>query len=100
MAAGGMTDDDWFVARTAGSPDALRARAASFFASAADPDLTARLADAGARALAAATAARSRDGALDLLAADALITLALLAAAERDPAALEQSARMLREVAG
>ena len=63
-------------------------------------DLTARLADAGGRALAAATAARSRDGALDLLAADALITLALLAAAERDPAALEQSARMLREVAG
>ena len=100
MAAGGMTDGDWFVARTAGSPDALRERAASFLASADGRDLTARLADAGGRALAAATAARSRDGALDLLAADALITLALLAAAERDPAALEQSARMLREVAG
>ena len=44
MAAGGVTDDAWFVARTAGSPDALRERAASFFASSDDtvriPDFT------------------------------------------------------------
>lgn len=95
-----MTDDEWFAARTAGSPEALRDRATAFFVSSAGGDLMTRLANAGARALAAATAARSREGALDLLAADALITLALLAAAETDPAALEHSATVLREAAG
>jgi hypothetical protein len=95
-----MTDAAWFDARTRGAPDALRERAATFLAAVDDGDLVERLAAAGDRALDVATAARSRDGALDLLAADALITLALLAAAERNPAGLEASARALRERAG
>lgn len=95
-----MTDAAWFAERTDGAPDALRERAAAFFRDADGADLVERLAVAGDHALGVATAARSRDGALDLLAADALITLALLAAAERDPAGLDGAARRLRERAG
>ena len=80
-----MTDAAWFAERTDGAPDALRERAAAFFRDADGADLVERLAVAGDHALGVATAARSRDGALDLLAADALITLALLAQAESAP---------------
>ena len=57
-----------------------------------------RLAMAGELALQAAIRRGSdREAALDLLAADALITLALLESAERDPATLGTTARLLRD---
>jgi hypothetical protein len=49
--------------------------------------------------VAAMSAGSSRACALDLLAADALITLALLAAAERDPATLGATAGAIRKAA-
>lgn len=89
--------DPWFAARTAGAPEALRTRAEQFFDATAPADLATRLSDAGHAALGAAM----RDGgdraaALDLLAADALITLALLAGAEGEPSILGQTAAALR----
>ncbi len=91
--------DAWFRERTAGAPDVLRERAGTFHDMAADTG-AARLATAGAAALdAAITAGTTRAAALDLLAADGLITLALLAESERDPAGLEEAARALRRAA-
>lgn len=93
--------DAWFGARTTGAPEALRRRAEQFFREAGASDVVTRLADAGRAALAAATRdGAGRAAALDLLAADALITLALLATAERDPAALGRAAAQLRKHAG
>jgi hypothetical protein len=89
----------WFQARTVGAPEVLRERAAAFHAVAPGAGAT-QLATAGAGALEAAIAAgTTRAAALDLLAADGLITLALLAEAERDPAGLEAAARALRHAA-
>lgn len=89
---------DWLEERTAGAPERLRSRVGEHLAATGAADDPADLAAAGEAALAAAIAAgASRAGALDLLAADALITLALLAAAERDPARLGATARALRE---
>jgi hypothetical protein len=87
----------WFTARTTGAPDALRLRAEQFFLATASPDLATRLSDAGHAALGAAMRdGADRAAALDLLAADALITLALLAGAERDPTSLGPAAAALR----
>ena len=81
----------WLEAHTAAAPAALRSRVHEY-AAAADPDAPTpahALAAAGAAALATVTAhAGDRSAALDLLAADALITLALLEQAERDPGGL------------
>jgi hypothetical protein len=89
--------DEWFVARTAGAPEALRRRAASFFHQHGSTELPTRLSLAGQAALDAAIRGGSgRSAALDLLAADALITLALLAGAERDPDNLGRAASALR----
>jgi hypothetical protein len=89
--------DAWFATRTTGAPDALRQRAEYFYAQAGAGDLGRRLAAAGGAALAEATRDDAgRAAALDLLAADALITLALLLAAEREPAALGAVAAHLR----
>ena len=90
----------WFTARTVGAPEALRARAERFFEGAADDDLVARLAAAGRAALADASVdGAARPAALDLLAADALITLALLRSAEADPSNFgERAAALRREV--
>jgi hypothetical protein len=86
----------WFRERTVGAPAVLRERAAAFHAEA-EGSGTIRLAAAGAAALEAAIASGStRAAALDLLAADGLITLALLAEAERDPAGLAAAAAALR----
>jgi hypothetical protein len=75
----------------------LRQRAERFFLESASPDLATRLADAGHEALGAAMRdGADRSAALNLLAADALITLALLAGAERDPGRLGQAAAALR----
>lgn len=87
----------WFAARTTGAPEALRLRAEHYFLETALPDLATRLSEAGRAALGAATRdGADRAAALDLLAADALITLALLACAERDPAGLGRAAAQLR----
>ncbi len=95
-----MSDDEWFADRTVGAPEALRRRAELFFTNAASGDLASRLSDAGRAALTAAMSdGAGRAAALDLLAADALITLALLAANERDPGALARDAAALRAAA-
>jgi hypothetical protein len=87
----------WFAQRTVGAPEALRQRAEHFLAATGDGDLGQRLALAGTAALtAAARDGADRSAALDLLAADALITLALLRTAEDDPANLEHAAAALR----
>ena len=89
--------DEWFAVRTAGAPEALRRRAASFFQQDGSRELPTRLSLAGQAALdAAIRGGAGRSAALDLLAADALITLALLAGAEHDPANLGRAASALR----
>ena len=88
----------WFHEESAGAPPALQARAASYLEGAAvSNDPAADLAAAAGAAL-SATLARpgGRDIALDLLAADALVTLALKAQAERNPADLGRFASRLR----
>jgi hypothetical protein len=90
-------DAGWFAARTAAAPELLRARAEEYFRQTRAESGVARLEVAGARALEAAIdAGQNRAAALDLLAADALITLALLAQAEDEPATLGLLARGLR----
>ncbi len=95
-----MNDDAWFAAHTDGAPARLRLRTEHFFRETGPDTLSRRLAVAANAALEAASGEVSRDAALDLLAADALITLALLAAAKRDPSSLAGEARALRAVAG
>lgn len=91
----------WFTERTAGAPEVLRARAEAFALKAPDASPVDQLAGAGEAALLdAIRAGKDRAAALDLLAADGLITLALLAQAEQDPAALGPVARALRLRAG
>lgn len=94
--AGNVTDA-WFAAHTAGAPDALQARVREFYGAAHGATEAARLSAAAGRALErAAGAAGARSAALDLLAADALITLALLELATRSPSTLATDARALR----
>jgi hypothetical protein len=81
----------WLDAHTAAAPAALRERVRAYTAAADSPGPTPAhaLAAAGGVALATVTAhPGDRSAALDLLAADALITLALLEQAERDPGGL------------
>lgn len=93
----GPAADAWFAAHTTGAPEALRQRVAHFFGTTAPGDLGSRLSRAGGAALReAARSDAGRGAALDLLAADALITLALLRAAEQDPAHLGATAASLR----
>jgi hypothetical protein len=88
----------WFAARTEGAPGSLSGAAAHWLASVPTDEPVAQLTAAGGVALDAAIAAgATRDAALDLLAADALITLALLAAAEHDPMALGSHAARVRQ---
>jgi hypothetical protein len=88
----------WYEAESAGAPEALRARAAHYLEAApTDVDPASGLALAASRALSATLAQPGGRGvALDLLAADALVTLALKAQAERDPSGLAQFAARLR----
>ncbi len=82
---------DWLDRHTAEAPAALRARVREYALAArpAEP-VSAALARAGREALDRVTAhPGDRSVALDLLAADALITLALLAQAERAPGELD-----------
>jgi hypothetical protein len=81
---------DWLDRHTSRAPAALRARVLEHAATVpADAPLPLALAEAGRAALERVTAhPGDRSVALDLLAADALITLALLAQAQADPARL------------
>jgi hypothetical protein len=90
--------DVWIRERTDGAPSELRERVLRWVALT-DPDhyLPERLALAGHAALEAAVhSGRDRSVALDLLAADALVTLSLQAQAERDPARLGAFAQAVR----
>jgi hypothetical protein len=90
----------WFDDRTLGAPEALLGRVRECLAATESADLGDRLARAGDLALTEAVRrGAGRDAALDLLAADALITLALLERAEHDPAGLGKAARSLRALA-
>lgn len=91
---------EWFRRETHGAPARLADRAAGYLSGVAnDPVAPAGdgLAGAGQCALAAAIAGDDRrDAAIDLLAADTLITLALLEVAREHPEQLGQRARALR----
>jgi hypothetical protein len=97
-----VTAGDWLERHTADAPPALRARVYEYAGpeageAAADPAALARAAhEALARVL---HHPGDRSVALDLLAADALITLALLAQAERAPAELGAFAATLLRTA-
>ena len=91
-------DAGWLHRHTAEAPPVLRQRVMHYAGGSADGELPARLADAGVRALAAVEShPGDRSAALDLLAADALVTLALLAQAQLDASRLHAFAgSMLR----
>lgn len=94
MTAGGpapTTVGAWLDRHTASAPEALRARVRHYAAASAErTDVSAALAAAGDAALATVLAhPGDRSVALDLLAADALVTLALLAQAETAPEGLD-----------
>jgi hypothetical protein len=81
---------DWLDRHTSQAPTALRARVEQYAHAASGPSLPASLVAASQTALDRALShPADRSGALDLLAADALITLALLAQAEAAPHNLE-----------
>jgi len=89
---------DWFVQESAGAPPALRERAGRLLEGLLPSGDVARdLADASTRALSSALACPAdRSAALDLLAADALVTLALKARAALAPGELAAFAATLR----
>ena len=89
---------DWFSHESAGAPPALGGRAGQYLdETAGSADIAQDLASAALRALRATLAhPGGRDVALDLLAADALVTLALKARAESDPRTLGDFAARLR----
>lgn len=83
----------WLDRHTRRAPAALRARVLEYAGSTGASPLPASLAAAGRRALEAVAAhPGDRSVALDLLAADALITLALLATADQHPERLGEFA--------
>jgi hypothetical protein len=84
---------DWLDRHTSQAPTALRARVMQYGVGASGPSLPQSLVAASQTALDRALShPNDRSGALDLLAADALITLALLAQAETAPDSLEELA--------
>ena len=96
-----MTLAAWLDRHAAAAPPALRGRVREYaLAEPGDVPLAEALARAGSRALDQVVAhPGDRSVALDLLAADALITLALLAQAETTPAGLEAFATSLLKAA-
>lgn len=94
-----MSDDRrWLERHTANAPPVLRERVLHYAGAPAAGALPAHLAEAGVRALASVeNHLGDRSAALDLLAADALVTLALLAQAQADASNLHAFAgTMLR----
>ena len=86
-------DAAWLDRHTSQAPPVLRTRVLQHAAAASGPTLYDVLADAAHSALARVLShPGDRSVALDLLAADALITLALLAQAEAAPQRLEEFA--------
>ena len=84
---------DWLDQHASQAPAALRERVEQYAQEASGPTLPYLLGTAGRRALEQALSrSGDRSAALDLLAADALITLALLAQAEGAPNRLEEFA--------
>jgi hypothetical protein len=81
----------WIAERTAAAPPVLRARVGEYLdQTPTRGTIAARLATAAGLALDRVLArGQERSAALDLLAADSLVTLALLAQAEEAPAGLE-----------
>ena len=83
----------WLDQRTSQAPPALRTRVREYVVAASGDSLSALLASAGRAALDRVLShSGDRSAALDLLAADALITLALRAQAEEAPERLEEFA--------
>ena len=88
----------WVAGRIQGAPRALLKRVEHWLASSGTTEPAERCAVAGRAALAHSLAGSSdRSSAGDVLAADALVTLALLAVADRQPARLAEFARELRQ---
>jgi hypothetical protein len=92
----------WFAAQTEGAPGPLRERAAAYLElTARGGNVAGRLGSAAAAALATVLAhPGDRSVALDLLAADALLTLSLKAQAVHDPGSLAEFAAALRAPGG
>lgn len=89
---------DRFAADAAGAPEALADRARAYLQQASQSARPSRLATASRLALdASMTDGSRRECALDLLAADALITLALLEVAREAPETLLDAAIGLRQ---
>jgi hypothetical protein len=83
----------WLERHTSQAPTALRSRVAHYALHTAGPSISETLATAGQTALREVLShSGDRSAALDLLAADALVTLALLAQAEAGPDRLEEFA--------
>jgi hypothetical protein len=86
-------DADWVDRHTTAAPPALRARVRQYLSATVEEPLPTQLAAAADSALSRVlTHPGDRSVALDLLAADALITLALLAQAHSAPDQLEEFA--------
>ena len=93
----GPLSAEWLHRQIAAAPAALRERTRWFIEQAGGGTDPASLAAASRAALAAAVVrANDRAGALDLLVADCLVTLALAAQVEDDPADLGRFATSLR----
>lgn len=91
---------DWLNRHTSQAPTALRARVEQYAFAANAPTLPGTLAAAGHAALDQVLShPGDRSVALDLLAADALITLALLAQAQTAPERLEEFATSVLGIA-
>jgi hypothetical protein len=91
-----MVVADWLDQHTSQAPTALRARVRQYALLAEGASLPHVLASAGQTALDQVLShPGDRSAALDLLAADALITLALLAQAETNPDRLDEFATLV-----
>jgi hypothetical protein len=87
---------DWLDRRTSQAPPALRARVRYYALQASGASLPRVLSCAGQTALDQVLShPNDRSAALDLLAADALITLAMLAQAETNPDRLDEFATLV-----
>ncbi len=93
----GRLTADWLAALFMGAPSELAQRAAELVGDVGSLTTPEALSRAARQALEAALARTAdRGAALDVLAADALVTVALAAQVETDPAGLERFARELR----
>lgn len=87
----------WLAARTDGAPVALRQRVEAYLSATTGPDGADHLMAASRLALGTASGIDAgRSVAIDLLTADALITLSLLHQSEAEPSALAARARTIR----